>query len=93
MDTHADLEQCRRCGHRRIYHDPNCKFESVAEGACTCISFAKMNIAAGLDSVRGKVDRMMRELALELRKACSSDEEIEEEMHLAVERWAKGGGA
>lgn len=41
-------------------------------------------------SVRRKVDELFHTVAFELSAACSTKEEVRQEMHKAAERWAQG---
>jgi len=41
-----------------------------------------------IGSVRRKVDELFKAVAFELSAACSTKEEVRQEMHKAAERWA-----
>ena len=77
--TTAEQEKCHRCGHQRMHHQPNCRFKD-----CTCIGFSKLSRDPA--SVREEVDGYLDKAVLALREAFSSDQDIEREMHAAVNR-------
>ena len=82
MVIKADQERCHRCGHQRQLHKPRCSHID-----CGCSGF-RSGVHRDLESVRQKVDYIFQSsVALELSEACSTDEEIKQEMYKAVERW------